>query len=74
MKHRDLIRRLRAIARRYGAELVLDGGTNHEKWYVGKLAVMVPRHREINEHTARTIIRDLERALKDAETKAGEDG
>ena len=56
MKLRDLLRRIAEE----GAQLVRHGA-DHD-WYrnviTGKMAA-VPRHREINEHTARCIIRDL---------------
>lgn len=34
------------------------GGTNHELFTDGKVTVAVPRHREINELTARKILKD----------------
>jgi mRNA interferase HicA len=39
-------------------ELVRQG--NHEVWRCGGKLFPVPRHREINEHTARGIMRSLE--------------
>jgi mRNA interferase HicA len=32
-------------------------GSRHEVWTNGKVAEAVPRHREIDEHTARSIIK-----------------
>jgi hypothetical protein len=32
-------------------------GARHEKWTNGELIAMVPRHREINERTAASILR-----------------
>jgi hypothetical protein len=32
-------------------------GKKHEKWTNGELVNMVPRHREINEDTAKSIIK-----------------
>ncbi len=32
-------------------------GKNHEKWTNGDLKTTVPRHREINEMTARSILK-----------------
>jgi len=63
MKHRDLIRALRQIARDHGLELIEDGGGDHEKWRAGPIPIAVPRHRDINELTAKTIIQRLERQL-----------
>ncbi len=56
MKREDLLRALREA----GAVLARNGG-NHD-WYTQPLTGMsqpVPRHREINEHLARHIIRKL---------------
>lgn len=52
MKRRDLV-----------VELVSNGfwskgGTNHELFTDGNVTVAVPRHREINELTARKILKD----------------
>lgn len=56
MKRTDLIRTIEAA----GAELVRHGG-KHD-WYrhpaTGAVQA-VPRHREVNEHLARRIIREL---------------
>jgi predicted RNA binding protein YcfA (HicA-like mRNA interferase family) len=57
MKRRDLIRHLE----RHGCELLREGG-NHTV-YVNRAAPAVsavPQHREINEHLARRICRDLQ--------------
>ena len=57
MKRIDLVRHLAA----HGCELLREGA-NHSV-YVNRKARMasaIPRHREINEHLARKICRDLE--------------
>lgn len=56
MKRRELIRHLRA----HGCELLREGG-NHTV-YINRAArkiSTVPRHREVNEHLARKICKDL---------------
>ena len=56
MKRRDLIRRIEEA----GAVLIRHGG-KHD-WYQSKetkICQAVPRHTEINEHLARSIIRKL---------------
>lgn len=56
MKRLDLIRKIEAE----GCELVRHGG-NHD-WYrnpTTNISEAVPRHREINEHLARKIIKRL---------------
>ena len=56
MKRRDLVRKLEEI----GCVLVRHGG-NHD-WYTNpatKKSQPVPRHNEVNEHLAKSIIRKL---------------
>lgn len=63
MKQRELIKRLRAIGSESGTELVfLREGSNHELWTIAGERIVIPRHREINEHTARSIIEQARRA------------
>lgn len=54
MKKRDLEQRIKA------AGWWNIGGTKHDKWTNGNLVQMVPRHNEINEWTARGILRVVE--------------
>lgn len=57
MKRRDLIRHLEV----HGCELLREGGSHSV--YVNRAAgkvTAVPRHREINEHLAHKICRDLQ--------------
>ena len=56
MKRRDLIRAIK----QQGCELVRHGA-NHDHYRNPTTGVTqsVPRHREVNEHLARQIIRDL---------------
>jgi predicted RNA binding protein YcfA (HicA-like mRNA interferase family) len=57
VKRRDLICRLQA----HGCELLREGGSHAV--YANRAArkvSAVPRHREINEHLARKICRDLD--------------
>ena len=57
MKRRDLVRHLEA----HGCELMREGGRHSV--YVNRKTrktSSVPRHREVNEHLARKICRDLE--------------
>ena len=56
MKKADLEARLRELGWRF-----LRQGGRHEVWTNGELETTVPRHREINELTARAIIRLAER-------------
>ncbi len=39
-------------------------GSKHDKWTNGQDSIAVPRHREINEYTAKAIIKEAELAKK----------
>lgn len=51
MQRRDLVRMLET------AGFVPVGGTNHEHFEKDGLTVIIPRHREINELTAKGILK-----------------
>ncbi|RAX21643.1 hypothetical protein DRB06_05665 [Actinomyces sp. Z5] len=61
MKRRDLIRQLEEVARQKGQKLVLTEGGRHTKATIGTWSEPIPRHREINEMTARAILRRSKR-------------
>lgn len=52
MKRRDLEKKLKAI----GWYFLRHGG-RHDVWSDGKKEIPIPRHAEINEHTAQSIIK-----------------
>jgi mRNA interferase HicA len=54
------MKRLAQIAKAQGIELRLTEGANHTKVIIGNRIDVVPRHTEINEMTAKAIIRKLE--------------
>lgn len=58
MKRRDLLKRLEEIA---DTELVRHGGS-HDIYRVGDVQVTIPRHNEINEITAKAIIKEAKSA------------
>lgn len=64
MKRTDLIRRVSRAAREAGMKwsLVRTKGP-HDIWECEGMRVAIPRHREIIEHTALAIFRDLEDKL-----------
>lgn len=64
MGRNELLRRIRRAAadKDVGFELVREGG-NHSIYRCGSQNVVIPRHREINELTARSIMRDLDDEL-----------
>lgn len=53
------MKRLRQIAKDQGARFVVTEGGSHSKVWLGERFVIVPRHKEINELTARGILRDV---------------
>ena len=64
MKRRDLLARIQVAARDRGRRWDLTRqGAAHELWSLDGHMVTIPRHREINESTARSIMRELETEL-----------
>lgn len=59
MKRRDLIKKLRQMAAAEGLTLGITEGGNHTKVTIGNRRSTLPRHREINENTARSILADM---------------
>lgn len=53
MKRRDLEKKLREL----GWHLARHGA-NHDVWTRGECELVVPRHVEINEYTAKAILRE----------------
>ncbi len=64
MKKRDLELRIKKIALDSGSTFYFVGGTKHDKYLVNGKMILIPRHREINELTAKGI---LDQARKYAE-------
>ncbi len=60
MKRQVFLKRLRQIAKARGLELDVREGANHTVVRIGNQVQTVPRHSEINEITAKSIIRGLE--------------
>lgn len=55
------MRELRTIAQERGEDYREDEGGRHTKVRIGDRIIMVPRHREINENTARGILKGARR-------------
>ncbi|MBI4819897.1 MAG: type II toxin-antitoxin system HicA family toxin [Deltaproteobacteria bacterium] len=53
MKRRELEQKLSELGWRF-----LRRGGRHDIWTNGQREIAVPRHREINEYTARAILRE----------------
>ncbi len=60
MKRADLIRKITEAAASSGVEFVFvrEGGS-HTLYRYDQQNVVIPRHREVNEITAKAILRDL---------------
>lgn len=54
------MKRLAEVAKRDGEDLIVTEGGRHTKVQIGDRFDVVPRHTEINEKTARGIIRKME--------------
>ena len=53
MKRRDLEKRLRFLGWR-----LVRHGARHDVWSDGEREIVVPRHNEINEYTAKAILKE----------------
>jgi hypothetical protein len=67
------MKRLAGLARTHGVELTTIEGGSHTKVTVGSVQTTVPRHAEINELTARGILRHVESGLASAALVDGQD-
>ena len=64
MKRADLIKEVEARARRKGLDCHLHRqGGSHEVWKVNDKSVPIPRHREVNDYTAKQILKQVDEAL-----------
>ncbi|MSS85440.1 hypothetical protein FYJ24_11945 [Actinomycetaceae bacterium WB03_NA08] len=61
MKRVVLMKRLEAIAKARGERMVVREGGNHTRVWIGESFTVVPRHREIKEMTAKSIMKDVEK-------------
>ena len=65
MKLEKLIRTLHKIAKAHGTELILvRHGACHDVCRIGTVQFTIPRHREINELTAKAIIQTAKGACR----------
>ncbi|KAB8295611.1 hypothetical protein [Bifidobacterium avesanii] len=64
MKRKDLIRTINDLARSRGLACEWRQGGRHTVVRVGDAQASIPRHREINEITARSIIAYIERETR----------
>ncbi|WP_221933780.1 hypothetical protein [Aeromicrobium piscarium] len=60
MKRRELMKKLAALARAEGSAMQILEGAKHTKVSIGQRQAVVPRHTDINELTARAILRQME--------------
>ena len=65
MKRRDLLRALRISAKEAGVDLaIVRNVASHDIYRLGDLVITIPRHNELNEMTARGILKDAAAHLK----------
>ena len=57
MKRRHLIKQLHNMARDEGVPVGRLRQGKHEAWQFGGERLVIPRHKEIDEHTAKAILR-----------------
>lgn len=62
MRKQHLIKQLRQVARDKGVGLRLLRQGRHEVWLFGTERLVIPRHTEIDEHTATAILRQARRS------------
>lgn len=62
MKRTDLLKQLRAIAKQKGLQYEESEGGRHTKVVIGTSQTAVPRHNDINELTAKGIIKHMKGA------------
>ena len=62
MKRADLMKQLATIAKERGETLIVTEGGSHTKVRIGTQTLIVPRHREVMEFTARGIIKEARKA------------
>ena len=64
MKRRELLRKISGAANQAGLQWLLEReGASHQLWLLDDVRVTVPRHREINDRTAQSILTSLEPKL-----------
>lgn len=59
MKRKDLMKRLASEAKRQGLDMIITEGGNHTKVSIGERATVVARHNEVNEITAKAILKQM---------------
>ncbi len=62
MRKTRLMKQLRQVARDKGVELRLLRQGRHEVWLFGTERLVIPRHNEIDEHTALATLRQARKS------------
>jgi hypothetical protein len=66
MRKRELLKRLRHMARASGTDLqFLREGGNHEIWVLGGQRLVIRRHSDINERTVQAILELAQEVTRD---------
>lgn len=61
VKRRDLLKELKALAKAHGVDYLETEGGSHTRVEFGGKQTTVPRHNEINEITANSILKHMRR-------------
>ena len=60
MKRHELLRKIKAEAKKHRKLITQSEGGSHTKLTVGRTSVRIPRHNTINIETARDVLRELD--------------
>ena len=69
MKREQLMKELRKIGKKAKYELTFVRSGPHDTWRIAGRNLSIPHHKEINEHTARGIIKDARAAIEKAQAE-----
>lgn len=64
MKKRDLENKIKEMAKSSGFSFEFVGGAKHDKFTINGKVILVPRHREINEITAKAILKQVDQCIR----------
>lgn len=63
MKRAELLHQIQSRAAEHGKDCHLHRQGKHEIWKVNDTSIPIPRHREVNDYTAKQILKQVDEAL-----------
>ncbi|MBT2502963.1 hypothetical protein [Curtobacterium sp. ISL-83] len=63
MKRTELLDQIKSMAADRGRDCHLHRQGKHEIWKVNEQSIPIPRHREVNDYTAKKILQQVAEAL-----------